>query len=849
MDMARFCTLFARPIRLFVGMLAGVCTAAVADDTFPPVTAEEVLARQAQSQGQWMSRLPESGPRLFYTEEDWGDIRVRLSSAAGRMPELRRLLFRQADEIVREPVPEYHPPEFFLEDMTLREANEELWIRRVGDSLVALSLAAQLSDDPKYSMKLHQIVLAGCSYETWGRSQSSDTDNNMSLAAGDMARGVAIAYDWHRGLFSGAERQFICDTMRERCNDLLRGVYGEAGWAASYQVNHNQVSVAGLGIAGAAFLGELPEAGEWLAAAIVNFEYVMQFGNADGGSIEGVPYWTYGLAFILQFIEAIKGVADVEHLYESPFLKNAASFRIGMATPDLAGIVPFGDAPTIDHYGPQNFLYLMADIYDNPSAQYLANRIPFQARGGRDIPAWVLLWYNPDLSEDDGGRLDYHADVWDVVTTRSGWGTGAYMLALKSGFTNRNHSHLDAGSLAFCFGDEWLLKLPGYGNFYGESNYWDTRGPRWDYYVNSTEAESTLLINGQRNQKFDPEARGLIDAFFSSEDSCWFRVDLTGAYEDVDQVERWVIHQRGKYILVLDKVRADESISVEWLAQAGADPVCDGRILEIPCATGSLIIQLLGGNVTDFYRREPTSPRIDADQIRSYASSSEGEEVYFAVLMQPVFTDHPAAALSADFALAEDGTRTVTVNSDQWKDTVVIAPYQVSIKLDSVSNVPDSDADGLADAWEIENFGNLDQGPAADPDCDGLTNLEEQAAGANPLSRDTDGDFFEDDVEVAHGMNPAVADSELFSGVLAYVRNHPDTQSYHGLYTRDRLGTLGAQTLMVVDGNGNLNLQLQLWQSPDLEEWTKLGSPEQRVFSIDGGRRIFYQWRVGPAQD
>jgi len=37
------------------------------------------------------------------------------------------------------------------------------------------------------------------------------------------------------------------------------------------------------------------------------------------------------------------------------------------------------------------------------------------------------------------------------------------------------------------------------------------------------------------------------------------------------------------------------------------------------------------------------------------------------------------------------------------------------------------------DTWELAYFGSLDAAPNADPDGDGLTNLQEQTAGTNPL--------------------------------------------------------------------------------------------------------------------
>jgi len=77
----------------------------------------------------------------------------------------------------------------------------------------------------------------------------------------------------------------------------------------------------------------------------------------------------------------------------------------------------------------------------------------------------------------------------------------------------------------------------------------------------------------------------------------------------------------------------------------------------------------------------------------------------------------------------------------------------------------DMDGDGLPDAWEITNFGNLSQTATGDADGDGLNNLAEYNAGTNPNNPDTDGDGVNDGTEVLQGRNPRV------NGVISDVGN------------------------------------------------------------------------------
>ena len=98
-----------------------------------------------------------------------------------------------------------------------------------------------------------------------------------------------------------------------------------------------------------------------------------------------------------------------------------------------------------------------------------------------------------------------------------------------------------------------------------------------------------------------------------------------------------------------------------------------------------------------------------------------------------------------------------TVTNPVYNDR---SPLLCGVTLEAVTG-SDADGDGLEDLWETANFGSLAQTPTGDPDSDGLTNLQENSAGTNPNSSDTDADGLSDRAElVTHLTNPKKADTD-----------------------------------------------------------------------------------------
>ncbi|MBI3892182.1 MAG: proprotein convertase P-domain-containing protein, partial [Candidatus Wallbacteria bacterium] len=130
-------------------------------------------------------------------------------------------------------------------------------------------------------------------------------------------------------------------------------------------------------------------------------------------------------------------------------------------------------------------------------------------------------------------------------------------------------------------------------------------------------------------------------------------------------------------------------------------------------------------------------------------------------------SDRLAVTVSAD----GDVPRQASVSAGHFEQRVTLAGDRPSIVVRCVDGAGnssadvrvtvqlDSDGDGIPDSWERSHGLNPNDpsDASADPDADGLTNLQEYQAGTDPHNADTNGNGISDSVELAQGGDPVHA--------------------------------------------------------------------------------------------
>ncbi len=275
--------------------------------------------------------------------------------------------------------------------------------------------------------------------------------------------------------------------------------YGKSHWWYHGALNWNGVCNGSIGLAFLRLENDPQTLAEALNMVLDGFEaYIATGFEADGGSIEGVGYWNYGLMYYVIVAELLREISGGElDLLSTERMQDIARYPVGMMLkPPM--YLNFGDAPDVvrlaagiaqrisERTGVEELRQLVGG-YAHDNHSHPVAKLPVMLR--------QIVWWDPAETELPPQR-DYYAPEAGVTKMVGNGLDTDVILAVTAGHNDGHHSHVDVGSFVYHIGGESLIPDAGRGKY--SKQYF--RQQRYDNIFNNAYGHNIPRINGEMQQ-------------------------------------------------------------------------------------------------------------------------------------------------------------------------------------------------------------------------------------------------------------------------------------------------------------------------------------------------------------
>jgi hypothetical protein len=222
----------------------------------------------------------------------------------------------------------------------------------------------------------------------------------------------------------------------------------------------------------------------------------------------------------------------------------------------------------------------------------------------------------------------------------------------------------------------------------------------------------------------------------------------------------------------------------------------------------------------DFFDLQASSGPNGSISPSGVIRTNQGADVAFVIL--PAAYYHVADVIT-------NGTSVGAVTNFTWQN--VSAPGTIKVSFAATTATLGTPHWWLAQYGWMQNFDTVE---AADQDGDRLFTWQEYTAGTCPTNANTDGDQYDDGVEVNSGADPLRDDSQTYAAILS----HPGSFS---LYTSNSIMDLnyGEVMLNIVSNNIRVELRMQGTYALEGNNWTNLGDAVEWVYPLSTNKYFF----------
>jgi hypothetical protein len=439
--------------------------------------------------------------------------------------------------------------------------------RKALTRLYYLSYSYRITKNKKYLDRAEKELNAVCSFDSWNPSHFLDV--------GEMAIGIAIAYDWLYSDLQESTKQNVRKAIVEKA--FNPSYEPKQSWFLGATSNWNSVCNTGLVYGALAILeDEKKESVAVIERALKSNLLPLTVYAPDGNYPEGPGYWNYGTTFEVMLIAALESALGSDNgLSKAPGFMKTADYMLFSGGPS-------GNAFNYYDCGENQTavatMFWFADKTKNISLiskeiEMINNNNYTKVEAGdieRILPNALVFGRNLNLSKIDLPKQKVFVGhgVTPVAIVRTDWkGSNGKYLGVKGGSASDGHSHMDQGSFVYDIGsNRWAMDfgLQSYGTLESKGvDLWNLKqdSQRWEIFKYNNLNHNTLTIN---NQKHNVTGRATIVETFEKGKELGAKIDLTQVLNFNNELK----------LATRKAVLVDESyLKIEDFIEVNANPV------------------------------------------------------------------------------------------------------------------------------------------------------------------------------------------------------------------------------------------------------------------------------------
>ncbi len=518
-------------------------------------------------------------PRLFVT--DW-DVMRQKAESSDTYKTMKRNIISAAEGAVQAELTQYVRGS----TGTINGATTNLKL-----NVIVLSAAYKLTGDVRYKDKLYAQLESAGNWPDWGHEEF--------LCCAHMNLAYAVAYDWLYHDWTQTERNNIKGWLMEK--GLAPAILCYEGflpgaWPRRVS-NWNNVCNGSNLIAALAIADSEPDVADYiLRKAADGIPYMYSELSEEGGYIEPLGYWDYGIRHMVKTMSALdtcllpgqslpkcldfKDVVGMNNTGDFPIYFNGASLGFN-----------YGDGEDALRVSP--ILYYLATKYDKPHYAWYDRNMretnPKVSELTNKNAVWGLIWF--DEAHMQNAEFNFPLDKFyasqekgasKALSMRSSWtDKDALIVMAMSGDADVGHGHHNAGGFVMDWaGMRWAhiygRDVPGYASTpYDWDGYFSrsVEGGRYSYYHTRGEANNTIIANPQQN-KVDMNLDYVthLEKHASSDSKAFGVINMTETNKDyISAMRGFMITDNRDTLIIQDEITANKPSEYYWFMNTHAD--------------------------------------------------------------------------------------------------------------------------------------------------------------------------------------------------------------------------------------------------------------------------------------